>query len=179
MYHYMHTCQKERGIITMIYVIVKFLQLTSSQNHAIMYISPSSPFWQAVPDWVGVDLPCYEFLPQHSICYDTVPLPADLLSTTQRLGIQVREDFVGNMVGTLACEGRVGGGERLHNLYVVSQWIIYIIICIIIIMYNYICIMPHVCGNIHIDCIDCIECILPYAWGNIHILIITRVSVCI
>ncbi len=51
---------------------------------------------QAFPHGIRIDLPLNELLPQHAVRYDSEPFLANQFSRTQRLGIQIRQNDLGN-----------------------------------------------------------------------------------
>jgi len=64
---------------------------------------PSSSFWQALPQQVRSNHSFYQLLPQHSVGNDAIPRATNLLSGTQRLCVQERQNVLRNMVQSTSC----------------------------------------------------------------------------
>ena len=64
-------------------------------------LDPVTSVRQALPQTVGVHLPLYQLLPEHTLGDDPGPLLADCSRCTERLGVQEGEDVLRHVIQTL------------------------------------------------------------------------------
>lgn len=64
-------------------------------------LDPLLALGQPSPQRVAADLPLYQLLPQHALGDHAVPLLGDELGGAEGVGVEIRENVVGDVIETL------------------------------------------------------------------------------